>query len=441
MNATKREKINRLSKRGNVTVKTYGYTFYRTLQTILQWDKNGVLSRINKQRGSTGKTDFKNSILNDLIHRVLNLTPIVFYIVLENGLPEVNVSDFLKSPKKYLNQGYRFCIVDGSQRIRTIVGFLTNILKVPSLISPNVSLREKTSDTEQVSNVLFSDLPADVQEEILSYKIPFVIEQGTLKDYVERFYILNSYRTPLNEMEIYHDLYGDTAMWKDTIEMLTMPKYEATQKLLGVKDNICYDMSDTSNEAYYQKNDRGALMKQLFKMMIHVNDNDAHLTQGVTASIATFLNKYSDNKKWKEFLPKFLDAMEMMCKTTSNSYTIDFKKSMNRMRSMFAAIVRVLNRNMDYEGNLDMINNLFEEIILSLPVSQQGCGQSFNINAEVDMYTSILRFILNGGCEDDAENFGNQSIESLLTFDKDGHHYELYPILQDAYYELTKMSA
>lgn len=429
--STREDKIKILSKKRITKYQEDKCGRYLSIKELILWDKDGILDRIKNQRPYVGKKDFINSIINDLIHECLRLPQIRLFIILEDEQDPIDVNDFVRRPTYYMKKGYHLVIVDGSQRIRTLLGFVLHILELPKLIGPDEDVNKITKNTECVSKVWFNELPKDIQKNILKKKISISINQGSFKDYIQEFHTQNTNKTQLNQMELNHNIYGYTQMWKDLTELLHK---EYIFKLLNLKESMNYDMNDVSDDGYYSNQDRGAALNQIFKMVMHTDDYYLHYS--VSDSVDNFTEKYSDDTKWNEFFPIIKENFEIFKMLNPCVYSRDYKTCMNRMRSVYAAIIAVRKKGLDFEGNIDAINNVFEHLMQYIPSTKSGCGKKENINAEIDMYIAILRFIINNGEEDDAEVFQYKKIESMLTFDLDGVHYELYPKLCDIYSKL-----
>lgn len=92
-------------------------------------------------------------------------------------------------------------IVDGQQRINSIIAFLSNKYRL-------------TSVSRKFEGCKFSDLPEDVQLEFLSYSVPVdVIRNADQSEILEMFRRMNAYTLPLNGSEKRHSRFHGLFKW------------------------------------------------------------------------------------------------------------------------------------------------------------------------------------------------------------------------------------
>jgi len=92
-------------------------------------------------------------------------------------------------------------IVDGQQRITSIIDFIQNKFRL-------------TSVSRQFQGLKFSDLPDDIQMEFLSHPIPVdVIRNASKAEILEMFRRMNAYTLPLNDAEKRHAQYHGKFKW------------------------------------------------------------------------------------------------------------------------------------------------------------------------------------------------------------------------------------
>jgi len=83
-------------------------------------------------------------------------------------------------------------VIDGQQRLGTILDYLKNGFKVYKI------------HNEDYADLYFSDLPANVQDDFLQYKIATNLVLTTqVKDVLVIFSRLNTYTVPLNKQELW----------------------------------------------------------------------------------------------------------------------------------------------------------------------------------------------------------------------------------------------
>ncbi|MEP7164567.1 MAG: DUF262 domain-containing protein [Ferruginibacter sp.] len=98
-------------------------------------------------------------------------------------------------------------VIDGQQRIRTIMGFIAGEFTMQKI------------HNEDYAKVIFQDLPEDIQLKFLSYVLTInVVGQITNREVYEMFSRLNSYSVPLNQAEKANALY--TGVFKQNIDNL-----------------------------------------------------------------------------------------------------------------------------------------------------------------------------------------------------------------------------
>lgn len=110
--------------------------------------------------------------------------------------PKLYFYEQLDSRKKVIKE-----IVDGQQRITSIIDFLQDKFKL-------------TSVSEKYAGHCFSDLDEDVQDEFLMAKVPAdIIRNAGEAEILEMFRRMNAYTLPLNEAEKRHSIYMGNFKW------------------------------------------------------------------------------------------------------------------------------------------------------------------------------------------------------------------------------------
>jgi hypothetical protein len=103
-------------------------------------------------------------------------------------IPPIYVREFVNEKKERQRE-----IIDGQQRITTILEFITK--------GNEWKLSKNLSDSEFIG-YLFSELPFEIQQQILDYELGFLNIRGAEEpDIIQIFSRINSYSLPLNKQE------------------------------------------------------------------------------------------------------------------------------------------------------------------------------------------------------------------------------------------------
>lgn len=156
---------------------------YSILEIIGMLERKELIVNSEYQRGSGLWPDAASSYFIDTI--------------LENyPFPKIYMYEFMDRPTR----GIRKEIVDGQQRIRTIVRFH----------SDELTLQGNTGYTGKK----FSDLSQEQQDLFLSYPVSVdVIRNATHSEILQMFRRMNAYTLPLNEAEKRHSTYQGAFKW------------------------------------------------------------------------------------------------------------------------------------------------------------------------------------------------------------------------------------
>jgi hypothetical protein len=148
------------------------------------WQRKELIVNKNYQRSSSVWPEAARTYLIDTILSHYVVPKVYFYQV------------FDKARKKVIRE-----IVDGQQRITTILGFLENEFAL-------------TSRSEEFSGKFFRDLDDDLQQRFLTYNIEAdIIFSAEQKDLLAMFTRMNAYTAPLNPAEKRHAQYEGPFKW------------------------------------------------------------------------------------------------------------------------------------------------------------------------------------------------------------------------------------
>lgn len=156
---------------------------YSVLEIIQMLDRKELIVNTNYQRGSGLWPDGPGSYFIETI--------------LENyPFPKIYMHEYMDRPSR----GIRKEIVDGQQRIRTIIRFYKNELRLRG-----ESLYE---------GMRFNDLDDETQDRFLSYAVSVdVIRNATHAEILQMFRRMNAYTLPLNEAEKRHSSFQGPFKW------------------------------------------------------------------------------------------------------------------------------------------------------------------------------------------------------------------------------------
>lgn len=100
-------------------------------------------------------------------------------------------------------------VVDGQQRLKTILSFLEDGFTV------------SRAHNEEISGVVFSELPDEIKKDILQYELAVdLLPDATDKDVLDIFARLNTYSRTLNQQELLHAQYFGE--FKQTVYQLSL---------------------------------------------------------------------------------------------------------------------------------------------------------------------------------------------------------------------------
>lgn len=145
----------------------------------------------------------KTLVVNKAYQRGSKLWPIpsrsYFIDTILNGypFPKITIRQIVDPNSLSMTQE----IVDGQQRIGTIVDFLDNSLRL-------------SSTSKQYAGKVFADLSEEEREAFLAYEISVdIIVRATDEEVLETFRRMNSYMLPLNKAELRYSQYQGTFKW------------------------------------------------------------------------------------------------------------------------------------------------------------------------------------------------------------------------------------
>ena len=145
-----------------------------SIEDIIRLIKNKEL--IIQPKFQRRRTSWPNTAKTGLMDSIMNNYPI----------PPIYIREFVNDKKERQRE-----IIDGQQRISTILEFNRNEWK----------LSKNLSDNEFVG-YLFNELPFETQQQILDYELTFLSIRGAEdSDIISIFSRLNSFSLPLNKQE------------------------------------------------------------------------------------------------------------------------------------------------------------------------------------------------------------------------------------------------
>ena len=148
------------------------------------WQRKELIINKNYQRSSAVWPDSAQTYLIDTILNQYVVPKVYFYQV------------FDKTRKKVIRE-----IVDGQQRLTTILNYLSNEFAL-------------TSRSDSFSGKFFRDLDEDLQQQYLTYTIEVdIIYSAEQKDLLAMFTRMNAYTAPLNPAEKRHAQYEGPFKW------------------------------------------------------------------------------------------------------------------------------------------------------------------------------------------------------------------------------------
>lgn len=145
-----------------------------TINDFLEWnDKDQLVLSPKFQRRSVWKDVAKSFLIDSLLR--------------DKPLPKIFIRQITDvKTRKTIRE-----VVDGQQRLRTIIDYINDGFKI------------KRSHNEQYGELFFSQLPEDIQKNILDYKFSVDVLKGVDdSEVMDVFSRLNTYTTPLNKQEL-----------------------------------------------------------------------------------------------------------------------------------------------------------------------------------------------------------------------------------------------
>lgn len=409
---------------------------------LMSMDTKKQLFRTVYQRGWAQAVAFIIQYINDIVHGIDLMIPIAFFILCPKDQPKISASRYFNSPKKYIDLGYKMYIADGSQRLRTLMGFIQGIIPLPILFDENwegILDRNTKKTLKKETNVYFEELPKEIQEKVKNFRVKYYCHCGTtMKEYQLFFESMNKYQKKLADIEIYNNTYGDSVLFQKALEYLADPDIRT---IFQLNDEKSYNMRDVCDESYMKKSDGGAALMGVFKAMMHTSSPKA---QGATIPmIEKFLlenkDKNLEDGDINEIVNKF-DYVLRICKEIEGKIYGDGQRSENRIRSVFAAVSAIETVLPGiFERNMEEINKAVEAVANFIPSSQDASGTKLKVNAEIEMYIALFCYICG---EFDTKKLFNIDIEAALSMSlKNDRSCNLYEALEDYYYNKSKQPA
>jgi len=122
-------------------------------------------------------------------------------------IPPIFIREKIDSTKKTIRE-----VIDGQQRLATILDYLNDGLKVLKI------------HNEDYGDLYFSELPEDIQNEILKYNLSVnIVQTPEDKEVLGIFARLNTYTVPLNKNELWNAKYF--GLFKQTVHSLAHEYY------------------------------------------------------------------------------------------------------------------------------------------------------------------------------------------------------------------------
>lgn len=145
-----------------------------TVNDFIEWnDKDQLVLSPKFQRRSVWKDVAKSFLIDSLLR--------------DKPLPKIFIRQITDiSTRKTVRE-----VVDGQQRLRTIIDYINDGFKV------------KRSHNEQYGDLFFSQLPDEIKANILDYKFSVdILKSVDDSEVMDVFSRLNTYTTPLNKQEL-----------------------------------------------------------------------------------------------------------------------------------------------------------------------------------------------------------------------------------------------
>jgi hypothetical protein len=222
-------------------------------------------------------------------------------------IPPIYVREFVNEKKVRMRE-----IIDGQQRITTILEFIKNEWK----------LSKNLSDDEFVG-YLFSELPFEMQQQILDYELGFLNIRGAEdSDVISIFSRINSYSLPLNKQE------------------------KRNAKFTGQFKSLVYDISSKYYTFWIEN--------KIFSSAQIARMNDAEMTSELLTIMNSGLKGYS-NKKVEDIYKthdenfpdkeKYDKAFNTVMTYVGNCYEDeDIKKQFGKKFAFFSLFVAILDK-------------------------------------------------------------------------------------------------
>ncbi|MBP5402245.1 MAG: DUF262 domain-containing protein [Treponema sp.] len=236
-----------------------------------------------------------------------------------------------------------YYVIDGKQRLQTIIGFIENKIPLP-LFFANEEIFDKETEqlADQMAGKTFDQLSTKDKKfdvfikQFWKYKLNIDMIYETNYDLVANLFDrLNRNGAPLNKQELRNAKYGKT-------ELLNLIKFLA-------------------NDAYWQDKLKKTTRMQNIEFIseIFFTALAGQVMATTNADLDKLYEKYKDQKDFNELKKSFDDVMKCLTKLP-----IDFNKykrlcSPTHLYTLFS-LAQVISRNGE-KINIENINNFYEE--------------------------------------------------------------------------------
>lgn len=256
-------------------------------------------------------------------------------------------------------------IVDGQQRIDSIVDFIDGKYKLSSKYLLDAEIKNKYGD------LFFSELSDEAKTNFWTYRLSVVdIDKSQNMEQIKRmFYRLNLTNYSLNEQEKRN---SKSSAFGDKSESLA--KNEFWNELRVFSANDARRMKDTE-----------------YCCSIYILAQEGIVDQTGTKKVNEY---YDDNAEEydvsNKLTNKIIDAMDII-KTWSNKNTISFISKKAQMYTMFCVAFRLIDDSID---NTEKVKEKIEKFIIAYNLFRNEQELQFEDAEEASLYDSIKKYKL-----------------------------------------------
>lgn len=291
------------------------------------WQRKELIVNKNYQRSSAVWPDSAQTYLIDTILNNYVVPKVYFYQV------------FDKTRKKVIRE-----IVDGQQRLTTILKFLSNEFAL-------------TSRSDTFAGKFFQDLDDDLQQQYLTYNIEVdIIYSAEQRDLLAMFTRMNAYTAPLNPAEKRHAQYEGPFKWfileasasigpklvdfgvLTSKQNIRMQDAEFLTELAIVLEQGLTNKSEKGLDTIYKKYDKDFSTEEEFKTKIH--EFAKILTEDFAPLRNTFLTKsYVCHSLFAALMQRKygIPGGEGLGITTTGNFFSDLPSTLNQLNSLAEA--------------------------------------------------------------------------------------------------------